>query len=373
MKKITALLLAIFLFVSFFQTLSFAAGKINILYDNKFIDFSPLPVTVNGRTYVPIQPFFTKLGANSYFNASNKVYTIYFNGDYLKFQVSKGILSNLTTGKSITIRNPRYYGQYYMPLRSVMEFLGHSVDWIGRSSRILINSPKRFIPVINYGPLIPKSQIKNYAGRNEIINVDNFEAQMKYLSQKGYKALTLKDIEGFLNGKKIDEKSVLITFDGGHISSYTYAYPILKKYRLKGIMFVETASIGGHSSYVNWSQLKEMYDSNIMDVQSLTHDLNKFDGGYKILQARPSEIIKDLKISKQLIEALVENKVYALAYPFGIYNDAIITYAREAGFKMAFTIKGDNIKKNSDIMTLKRSNIYNWMNLSQFIKTLEKY
>ena len=106
-----------------------------------------------------------------------------------------------------------------------------------------------------------------------------------------------------------------------------------------------------------------------MDVQSLTHDLNKFDGGYKILQARPSEIIKDLKISKQLIEALVENKVYALAYPYGIYNDAIITYAREAGFKMAFTIKGDSIKRNSDIMALKRSNIYNWMSLSQFIKT----
>lgn len=372
MKKITALLLAVFVLASFFQTLSFAAGKINIFYDNKPVEFSPQPATISGRTYVPIQPFFNKLGANLYYDASNRVYTVYFQGDYLKFQVSKGILNNLSTGKRITVGYPRYYGQYYMPLRSVMEFLGHGIDWIGRDSKILIHSPKQFIPVINYGPLIPKSQIKSYAGRSEVVDVDNFEAQMKYLYQNGYKALTLKDVENFLNGKKINDKSVLITFDGGHISSYTYAYPILKKYGLKGVLFVETASIGRYSSHVNWSQLREMYDSNVMDVQSLTHDLNKFDGGYKILQARPSEIIKDLKISKQLIEALVENKVYALAYPYGIYNDAIITYAREAGFKMAFTIKGDSIKRNSDIMALKRSNIYNWMSLSQFIKTLEK-
>ena len=163
-EKITALLLAVFILASFFQTLSYAAGKINIFYDNKPVEFSPQPVTISGRTYVPIQPFFNKLGANLYYDASNRVYTVYFQGDYLKFQVSKGILNNLTTGKSITIRNPRYYGQYYMPLRSVMEFLGHGIDWIGRDSKILIHSPKQFIPVINYGPLYLKVKLRAMRG-----------------------------------------------------------------------------------------------------------------------------------------------------------------------------------------------------------------
>jgi len=373
MKRTTAFLLAVFILMLFSQTSAFASGKINIFYDSKLINFSPLPVTIGGRTYVPIEPFFDKLGAVSYYDTSDKVYTVFFQGDYLKFYIAKGIMTDISTGKNANVRYPKYYGQDYIPLRAVMEFLNHGVDWVGKNSRILLHPPKQFIPVINYGPLVPKNQIKNYAGKSEVVDVDNFETQMKYLSQNGYKALTLSDVEDFLNGKKIHDKSVLITFDSGHISNYTYAYPILQKYKLKGVSFVETDSIGRMSSYVSWAQLKEMYDSNIMDVQSLTHNLNKFDGGYKILQARPSEIVKDLKISKQLIEALVGNKVHALAYPYGIYNDAIITYAREAGFKMAFTTKGDNIKRNSKIMELKRSNIYNWMGLSQFKNTIERY
>ena len=151
MKKITALLLAVFILASFFQTLSFAAGKINIFYDNKPVEFSPLPATISGRTYVPIQPFFNKLGANLYYDASNRVYTVYFQGDYLKFQVSKGILNNLQ-------HRQKDYGRIPQILRAMLYapafshgILGHGIDWIGRDSKILIHSPKQFIPVINYG------------------------------------------------------------------------------------------------------------------------------------------------------------------------------------------------------------------------------
>jgi hypothetical protein len=39
---------------------------------------------------------------------------------------------------------------------------------------------------------------------------------------------------------------------------------------------------------------------------------------------------------------------------------------------MAFTTKGENIKKNDNIMALRRNNIQHWMDLSHFKSILEK-
>lgn len=373
MKKWLKIFLIVIISGIFLQGISLSSDySLNIHFDRKPLEVSPPPVNVNGRVYVPLQPFFQKLGGSVFYDPSTGVFTVIYRGSYLKFDINKSTLYNITTQKKTRIKIPIYNDRYYIPIRAVMEFLDYRVGWIGEYSRVLVDSPIQHIPVINYNIIVPKNELQNYIGRSGVVSAENFEAQMKFLAEEGYKALSLKDIQNFIKGKNYYDKAVLITFDGGHISNYTYVYPILKKYRLKGVAFVETGSIGRSSSCVTWAQLKEMYDADILDVQSLTHNLYRFEEGYKILQARPQDIIKDLGISKQLIEALVENDVYALAYPYGLYNDAIITYAMEAGFKMAFTTKGENIKKNDNIMALRRNNIQHWMDLSHFKSILEK-
>jgi peptidoglycan/xylan/chitin deacetylase (PgdA/CDA1 family) len=370
--------LRIFLIVTiisgiFLQGISLSSDyRLNIQFDGKPLVVSPAPVNVNGRVYVPLQPFFQKLGGSVSYDPSSGIFTVIYQGNYLKFDVSNGITNNIITGEKTSVRIPIYNNQYYIPIRAVMEFLDYRVGWLGEFSRVLVDSPIQHISVINYSMIVPKAEIQNYAGRSGVVSIENFEAQMKLLAEEGYKTLSIKDIQNFINGKNYYDKSVVITFDGGHISTYTHAYPILKKYRLKGTAFVETGSVGLSSSNVTWAQLKEMYDAGVLDVQSLTHTFYRFSDSYKILQARPQDIIKDLKISKQLIEALVENKVYALAYPYGIYNDAITTYAVEAGFKMAFSTKGENIKKSDNPMTLRRNNIQHWMDISYFKSILDK-
>lgn len=89
------------------------------------------------------------------------------------------------------------------------------------------------IPVLMYHHILPQ---KGFIASS----VDEFEAQMKYLHEKGYKTLTSSEFRDFMLGTKSFKKAVFITFDDGWRDNYIYAYPILKKYGLKATIFVVT-------------------------------------------------------------------------------------------------------------------------------------
>lgn len=53
-----------------------------------------------------------------------------------------------------------------------------------------------------------------------------------------YRIITLDDIAEYIQTGKFPEKdSVAITFDDGYLNNYVYAYPILKKHRVKATIF----------------------------------------------------------------------------------------------------------------------------------------
>ena len=52
-------------------------------------------------------------------------------------------------------------------------------------------------------------------------------------------------------------KSLVITFDDGHISSYSVAFPILCNYKFKATFFIITERIG-EKEYLSWRQIREM-------------------------------------------------------------------------------------------------------------------
>lgn len=73
---------------------------------------------------------------------------------------------------------------------------------------------------------------------------DLFEEHLKALSDNGWKGIGLSDAQEFLEqGRPIPPKSVLITFDDGFLDNYVYAYPLLKKYGHKGVIFTVAGKI----------------------------------------------------------------------------------------------------------------------------------
>lgn len=127
------------------------------------------------------------------------------------------------------------------------------------------------------------------------ITPENFEAQIKYLAESGYRSVHLPEFYGHLKQWNIPEKLVLITFDDGYADNFIYAYPILKKYKMKASVFPITAFIkdkiekrgplmhnfellmktplvkGGLDDFLTWEEMREMEASGLIDIQAHTH------------------------------------------------------------------------------------------------------
>lgn len=87
---------------------------------------------------------------------------------------------------------------------------------------------------------------------------DTFEKQMRYLALN-YKVIHLDEIKEMRDLAHV----CVITFDDGWEDNYTYAYPVLKRYRLPATIFITTNLIG--SSLWPWQDRISYYIHNIDD------------------------------------------------------------------------------------------------------------
>ena len=96
------------------------------------------------------------------------------------------------------------------------------------------------------------------------VSTSEFEAQMAWLEENGYKTITASELADALEGKgALPEHPVLITFDDGYIDNYQCAFPILKKHQMKAIIFLISDYISMYPNYLTWEQLFEMQAAGI--------------------------------------------------------------------------------------------------------------
>jgi len=100
-----------------------------------------------------------------------------------------------------------------------------------------------------------------------IICKDEFEKHMSYVKDK--KSFKMEEVEKL--NFRLPENSMLVTFDDGYKNTYTVAYPILKKYNIKATIFLNTKYINNDDAYLTWDEIREMYNSGLVDFQMHTH------------------------------------------------------------------------------------------------------
>ncbi len=152
----------------------------------------------------------------------------------------------------------------------------------------LIKSISTDVPVLLYHHIEPGADGSN----GSIISLERFEEHMKALKENGYNAITCSDLISYAeNGTKLPNKPILITFDDGYQSNYEYAYPILKKYGLKGTIFVIGSFFGSDTykdtdmkiiPHFGMSEAQEMVDSGVIEIQSHTYDMHQSKDGEAI-------------------------------------------------------------------------------------------
>ncbi len=97
---------------------------------------------------------------------------------------------------------------------------------------------ERSVPVLLYHHI-------NYDSGALSIPPELFEEHLKFLKSEGYESITKEQLGEYMeNGKKTwRDKAVLLTFDGGFLDTWVYAYPLLKKYSFKAILFLVTWTV----------------------------------------------------------------------------------------------------------------------------------
>jgi peptidoglycan/xylan/chitin deacetylase (PgdA/CDA1 family) len=199
------------------------------------------------------------------------------------------------------------------------------------------------------------------------INPTDFEKQMLYLHTNNYNVVSL---ENFLNGFKdgfFKKDTVVITFDDGYADNFSNAFPILKKYNFPATIFLTTGRIGKNYEvrgvpldYLNWSQIKEMYNSGLVDFEP--HTVNHL----KLNSLDKSKQHEEIVESKKMIEKNLNKECRAFAYPYGLYDRDTISILKQSGFMLSFTTQKGLVNLKNNLLELPRNMISREISMSSF-------
>jgi peptidoglycan/xylan/chitin deacetylase (PgdA/CDA1 family) len=202
------------------------------------------------------------------------------------------------------------------------------------------------IPVLNY------HQVEDNVDNPLTLSNQEFEKQMAYLSQHGYNAISPEQlILHMKDDTPLPDKPILITFDDGYRDNYSNAYPIMKKYGLKGTIFLITDFVGNNEWYLNWDQIRDMQQDGFMFE---SHTLNHVP----LTTLTHEEILNQLIKSKEGIEWKLGTPVRYFAYPTGAYDKEIEELVRDSGYDGAFSVNFGRVSARSDMYALERIPIF---------------
>ena len=194
--------------------------------------------------------------------------------------------------------------------------------------------------VLTYHHILPFADKEKYQKENMYVaTVENFESQLKYLKDNGYNSITTDDLYNWLQFNiDLPEKSVLITFDDGYVSTYKYALPLLEKYGYNSVVFCIGGWIGDKTGDFDPSLLQYMGYDLIKDIKD-NHPILKIGAHSDLLHDAPiSEYSYDQIYNDVLsIKNKLDTDLYS--YPGGHYTNDYLRAVKNAGYKLAFKYK----------------------------------
>lgn len=228
------------------------------------------------------------------------------------------------------------------------------------------------IPILMYHHIVEDESEVNLI----TLTLTRFEQDIAYLKKKKYTPISFKDLIDFKEGKsKLPKKPIIITFDDGYYNNYKHAYPVLVRENVKATIFVIGARLGVTSynndpryTYFAWKDAKEMYQSNLIEIQPHTYNLHFYkennDHGHGVLaiadeteQHHYDRFALDTQKVIQCIKTNTGSDSYVFSYPYGDYNSTNETLLKNMGFKVSTTTKNDFADITTDLYKLKRINV----------------
>lgn len=195
------------------------------------------------------------------------------------------------------------------------------------------------------------------------VEKEKFEQQMRYLKDHGYQSILFEDMD-----KPLPDKAILITFDDGFATVYENAAPIMKKYGMKGNVYLPTKYVEENEKhFMTWEMLKELCDSGQFSVAAHTHthvDIRTLDA---------TNMKEEMGTSNRLLRERIGIETKSFCMPYGKYDKkSIALLKRIGGYRYLFTsFYGHANERNLGTALIPRIGISNDDSMEVFQKKLE--
>lgn len=176
-----------------------------------------------------------------------------------------------------------------------------------------------------------------------------FRQHLGVLQDHGYRAVSLGDIAALDESSRSLPKAVLITFDDGYPCLEVAAHT-LEDFGFQGAAFVISGLVGT-KGYANWSLLRQLQRSRVIDVQSHTHSHERWAA--HDLQAIEKDLLLSRKVLSEKLERSAEEVRY-LAWPWGRCDADWARCASRTGFSLQFLVQTAVMTRIGDGMNLPR-------------------
>lgn len=225
-----------------------------------------------------------------------------------------------------------------------------------------------------------------------VISPSMLENDLKYLSDRGYQTVTVRDLMAYVEtGAALPEKPVMLTFDDGYYNNYCNAYPLLQKYGMRAVLspvgalteqFSQSSDPKEHEtwSYCTGSELKEMADSGVIEIQNHSYEFHSLKPRKGCLRMSGESreqyeqiFVSDTQKTQQLFASLGIAQPVCYTYPYGALNSESEALVEQYGFSASLSCEEGIaciVRDPACLKRIKRCNRDGRMSSEQFWSSL---
>ena len=139
----------------------------------------------------------------------------------------------------------------------------------------------------------------------------------------------LSTIRSVIDNYQLSNHQVSISFDDGFPSDFEIAFPLMEKWNLKALFFINHQNIKNEN---RWKQYREMIKyGHVVGSHGLTH--------VPFTRLSSSELINQFVDSRKIIEDKTGTECIDFSFPYGNYNRSVIKIGQRAGYNHFYSIR----------------------------------
>jgi peptidoglycan/xylan/chitin deacetylase (PgdA/CDA1 family)/2-polyprenyl-3-methyl-5-hydroxy-6-metoxy-1,4-benzoquinol methylase len=201
-----------------------------------------------------------------------------------------------------------------------------------------------------------------------------FEEQLQYLKDSGYYSPDLNDwMISITTLKPLPGLAVVFTFDDGYQDFFEYAWPLLRKYGFKAIVFLVSDYVGKQNAWdkaygeelplMGWQEILELEQQGVeFGSHTVTHK--------PLTSLSPTDIVLEGARSRTELQGSLQKAVKLFAYPYGDTDDIVSHLIGACGYTLGFSCESKLSSYNDDAMRLPRIEIEGSFSLKEFVSKL---